>query len=151
MKYAEDAVSEGVVNPLSRLIVLFFGTWLIASLHPIPETTFKIITRIYKNGDWSVILRREWFDFGFFPILGCLFSKTFLVSGPIALFCVFCSAMDRWEWRKVTLLSGLSNLTMCVLDTWPPRSTNLMILVIGQLVILSLFYLVIHLLLEREY
>jgi hypothetical protein len=118
MKTPEAAVNDAVVNPASRLMILLFGTWLIGSLYPIPETVFCLIRGPVVHGYWTVTHTPRWLDFRFVPVIGTLFSKTFLVSGPIALFCVVCSALDRWDWRKVTGLSALSTLSMNVLEDW---------------------------------
>jgi len=70
-----------------------------------------------------VIHTPQWFDFQFLPVLRSIFSKTVLVSGPVALFCVVCSALDRWSWRKVTTLSSLSTLSMNTLEDWADDSS----------------------------
>ncbi len=71
------------------------------------------------HGDWSITHTPRWFDFRFVPVLGSFVSETAIVTGPIALFCVVCSALDRWSWRKVMALSALSTLSMNVLEDWP--------------------------------
>jgi hypothetical protein len=144
MKTVEDAVNDAVINPLSRLIILLFGTWLIGSLYPIPEAIFNLIRGIYKDGDFTVIDEVRWFDFDFepIPVLGALFSETALVSGPIAVFCVVCSALDRWTWWKVTLLSGLSTFSMRILQTWPDYGVGWLSLTLAQLLIVGLILLV---------
>jgi hypothetical protein len=123
MKTQEEAVNDAVVNPASRLLILLFGTWLIGCLYPIPETVFCLIRGPEIHGDWTVIHTPQWFDFQFLPVLRSIFSKTVLVSGPVALFCVVCSALDRWSWRKVTTLSSLSTLSMNTLEDWADDSS----------------------------
>lgn len=77
---------------------------------------FHLIKGPEVEGNYSWTHTPEWFDFEFLPVLGSLFSQTILVSGPIAAFCIICSALDRWNWIKVTALSSLSTLSMNVLD-----------------------------------
>lgn len=142
MKTAEEAVKDAVVNPPSRLMILLFGTWLIGSLYPIPETIFHLIRGPESDGNsgWTDI--SQWFDFQFVPVLGSLFGKTALVSGPIAVFCVVCSAMDWWDWRKVTLLSSISTLSMNVLEDWADDATW-MTLASYQMLIVTLLLLAV--------
>jgi hypothetical protein len=137
MKTPEEAVNEAVINPASRLMILLFGTWLVGSLYPIPETVFWLIRGPQVYGNLTVYHNLDWCEFDFIPIIGSIFSKTFLVSGPIALFCVLCSALDRWSWRKVTALSSLSTLSMNALDDWS-RDADWMTLTLYQALIMLL-------------
>src|SRR5689334_7062897 len=118
MKNPEDAVNDAVVNPASRLMILLFGTWLVGALYPIPETIYYLIRGPVTDGNWGWTHTPQWFDFRFVPLLGSFVSKTVLVSGPMALFCVVCSALDRWSWRKITSLSALCTLSMNALEDW---------------------------------
>jgi hypothetical protein len=144
MKTSEETISDGIINPLSRLMILLFGSWLIGSLYPVPETVYNLIVGPLQHDDWTATQNPRFFDFQFLPVLGSLASKTVLVSGPVAVFCVVCSALDRWDWKKVTLLSGLSTLSMCMLESWPDRTTSWVILTLAQLLILSLFFVIIR-------
>lgn len=119
MKTPEDGVNDAVMNPPARLMILLFGTWLIGSMHPIPVTVYYLIhgpVRTGANSSWENV--PQWFDFQFLPVLGAMASKTVLVSGPISVFCIVCSALDRWNWKKVTALSGISTFAMLMLDEW---------------------------------
>ena len=143
MKTPEEAVNDAVVNPASRLMILLFGTWLVGSLYPMPETIICLIRGPEIHGDWSVTHTPRWFDFRFVPVLGSLVSKTVLVSGPIAIFCVVCSALDRWSWRKVTALSSLSTLSMNVLEDWAD-DTGWLALTLYQALLVALFLVTIR-------
>ena len=143
MKTPEEAVNDAVVNPVSRLMILLFGTWLVGSLYPIPETIFCLIRGPEIHGNWSWTHTPRWIDFLFVPVLGSLVSKTVLVSGPIALFCVVCSALDRWSWRKVTALSSLSTLSMNVLEDWAD-DTGWLALTLYQALLVGLFLVTIR-------
>ena len=119
MKAPEDAVNDAVIHPLSRLMILLFGTWLIGSLHRIPETVYSLIVGTWRQAHdhwWDGV--GEWLNFEFLPVLGAMASKTALVSGPISVFCIVCSALDRWSWKKVTALSGISTFAMLMVDHW---------------------------------
>ena len=143
MKTSEDAVNDAVVNPASRLMILLFGTWFVGALYPIPETIFHLIRGPEIGENWSRTHTPQWFDFRFVPVLGSFVSQTVLVSGPVALFCVVCSALDRWSWRKVTALSCLSTLSMNVLEDWPDGA-NWMTLTLFQALILALLFVTIR-------
>jgi hypothetical protein len=143
MKTSEDAVNDAVVNPASRLMILLFGTWLVGALYPIPETIYYLIRGPETHGNWSWTHTPQWFDFQFVPLLGSFASKTVLVSGPIALFCVVCSALDRWSWRKVTTLSALSTLSMNALEDWA-RDAGWLPLTLYQALIVTLLLVTIR-------
>lgn len=117
MKASENAIQDGIVNPLGRLAILFFGTWLIGAVYPVPETIYHLVIGPQSFGNVTITHGLRWFDFRFIPILSAFISETFLVSGPTGLFCIVCSAMDRWDWRKVTALSGFSTFSMLILET----------------------------------
>lgn len=143
MKTAEEAVNDAVVNPASRLMILLFGTWLVGSLYPTPETIFCLIRGPEIHENWSMTHIPRWFDFRFVPVVGSIFSKTVIVSGPIAIFCVICSALDRWSWRKVTALSSLSTLSMNVLEDWADDASWMM-LTLYQALIVGLVLVIIR-------
>ncbi len=143
MKTPEDAVNDAVVNPASRLMILLFGTWLVGALSPIPETIFYLIRGPETHCNWSWTHTPQWFDFRFVPVLGGFVSETVLVSGPIALFCIVCSALDRWSWRKVTALSALSTLSMNALVDWADDA-GWMTLTLYQALIVTLLFVIIR-------
>lgn len=133
MQTPEAAVNDAVVNPLSRLMILLFGTWLIGSLHPIPETIFYL--------DSFGSHTPKWFEFQFLPIFGAFAGNTVLVSGPIAIFCIVCSAFDRWSWKKTTTLSGISTFSMLMLEDWDFGAhwtvlTLMQLLIVGGVVLI---------------
>lgn len=142
MKTSEDAVNDAVVNPASRLMILLFATWLVGAFYPTPETIFHLIRGPEIGENWSRTHTPRWLDFRFVPLLGSFVSQTVLVSGPIALFCVVCSALDRWSWRKVTALSCLSTLSMNILEDWPDEASWVS-LTIYQALILALLLAII--------
>jgi hypothetical protein len=145
MKTPEDAVSDAVVHPLSRLMILLFGTWLIGSLHPIPETVYYLIRGPVQTGPNSYSGHTpEWFEFYFLPVLGGMVSKTALVSGPISVFCIVCSALDRWNWLKVTMLSGISTFAMLMVVSWAPYNASWIPLTLAHLAIMALVIIVIR-------
>lgn len=116
MKVPEDGVNDALVHPFARMTILFLVTWLVGSIYQAPGTLFDLVTgreHGYSNWIWAP----GWFNFGFFPVIGCLFSKTVLVSGPLAAFCVTCSALDRLSWVRVTALLSLSTFSMNLLDS----------------------------------
>ena len=143
MKTLEDAVNDAVVNPPSRLMILLFGTWLVGALYPIPETIFHLIRGPEIGEGWSRTHIPQWIDFRFVPLLGSFVSQTVLVSGPISLFCIVCSGLDRWEWRKVTALSAVATLSMNVLEDWPDDS-GWIILTLFQALIVTLLFVTIR-------
>ena len=143
MKTPENAVNDAVVNPASRLMILLFGTWLVGALYPIPKTIFYLIRGPETHGNRSWTYTPQWFDFRFVPVLGSFVSETVLVSGPIALFCVVCSALDRWSWRKVTALSALTTLSMNALEDWAD-DTGWMTLTLYQALIVTLLLVTIR-------
>lgn len=142
MKTSEDAVNDAVINPASRLMILLFGTWLVGALYPIPETIFHLIRGPEIGENWSRTHTPQWFDFRFVPLLGSFVSQTVLVSGPIALFCVVCSALDRWDWRKVTVLSALSTLSMNALEDWADDAGWITLTLYQALIVTLLFVIV---------
>ena len=143
MKYSEEAINDGVFNPVIRLLILLFGTWLIGSLYPIPETIYHLIRGPEKTWYGSVVHTPQWFDFQFLPVLGAFNSKTALVSAPIAFFCIVCSALDRWSWQKVTALSCLSTFSMNILDDLASQS-DWMLLTLFQALIVTLLVMAIR-------
>jgi hypothetical protein len=145
MKTSEETIGDGVINPFSRLLILLFGSWMMGSLYPIPETVYYLIVGPQPHGAGMVIHTPRWLDFQFLPVLGSLFSDTVLVSGPVAVFCVVCSALDRWDWKKVTLLSGLSTTSMNILESWPAPSTSWITLTLAQLLLVGIFLLMLRL------
>lgn len=125
MKTSEDAVNEALIHPVARVLILLAGTWLIGALHPIPETIYGLIMRRAEYGHehwWEGAL--DWLDFEFVPVGSSMAGKTALISGPIAVFCFVCSALDRWDWKKTTALSGISTFFMLMLENWVPYDTG---------------------------
>jgi hypothetical protein len=116
MKLPEEAVREGVVNPPTRLFILLIGTWIIGSLHPLPETLYNLAAGPQTNGDWTWVHNPRYVDFNLLPILGTFDSLSLLVSAPISIWCVVMSVYDHHSWKKVTLLSGLTTLSMLSID-----------------------------------
>ncbi len=145
MKNPEDAVNEAMIHPISRVLVLLSGTWMIGSLHPIPETVYYLVrgsVELGTNSWWHH--QAEWFDFRFIPVLGDMGGKTALVSGPISVFCFVCSALDRWHWAKATALSGISTFFMLTVDDWAPYGTGWIRLTLVHFAIMVLVITVIR-------
>ena len=125
-------------------MVLLFGTWLIGGLHPIPETIYYWFRGPVETGSDSWWLHTpQWFEFEFLPVMGAM-GKTALVSGPISVFCVVCSALDRWNWVKVTALSGISTFAMLMVHEWSPYDTSWVTLTLAHFGIMAIVVTVVR-------
>jgi hypothetical protein len=135
MRTPENAVNDAVVHPPTRLLILLFGTWLVGALYPIPAIIIHLISgpEVGESLIWTPT--PQWFDFRFVPLLGSILSPTVLVSAPLAIFCVVCSALDRWSWRKVTVLSALSTFSMNALEHWAADSGWIMLTLCQALIV----------------
>lgn len=124
MKLPEDAVNEGMLRPISRLLALLFVTWLVGGFYPIPEKLCGLLFDPNSRGIWGLFDVVGWFDWRFIPTVANFSGMTVVVSGPVAVFCVVCSAMDRGNWIKVTALLALSTFTMLAVEEWDDGETN---------------------------
>lgn len=118
MKLPEDAVNEGLSRPISRLMALLFVTWLVGGFYPIPDKLCGLLFGPTSPGIWSLFDVYGWFDGRFIPVVVNFSGTTVVVSGPLAVFCVVCSAMDRGNWIKITALLALSTFTMLAVEEW---------------------------------
>ncbi|RYD24444.1 MAG: hypothetical protein EOP88_00110 [Verrucomicrobiaceae bacterium] len=142
MKVLEDAVNDALVRPLARMAILFICTWLAGSLYRAPETFLNLVTgREHGYSNWIWV--PGWFNFRFFPVIGAVFSKSVLVSGPLAAFCVTCSALDRLSWVKLTVLLSLATFSMNFFDS-RQSGTSWVILTLVQAAVVAMLFVIIR-------
>lgn len=120
METPEQAVIEGTVNPFTRLFYLFGGSYLIAIFHPLPEAVFDFSVRLAKelNGEEVRFHNDVFVKFEVIPMISAFFSDTILASGLVSIFCIVCSALDRWNVWKTTILGGWSTFLVYALPGW---------------------------------
>lgn len=142
MNTPEQAIREGVLNPISRVFLLLAVSYIIGIFHPLPEDIFYWITgpRVYENMTWEHV--PKFVDPKILPVICAFFSDTVWASGPISIFCILCSSFDRWSWLKTTILGGYSTFLIYLLESWEPKINWLSQTGIYSLLILLLFAIV---------
>jgi hypothetical protein len=144
MKLPENAVNEGLLRPVSRLMALLFVTWLVGGFYPVPEMLCGLLFDPNSRGIWGVLDVVGWFDGRFIPAVAGFSGKTVVVSGPVAVFCLVCSAMDRGNWIKVTALLALSTFTMLAMEEWDDGETNWLTASVCQGLFVFILFAILH-------
>ncbi|MEM9478789.1 MAG: hypothetical protein AAGA58_03910 [Verrucomicrobiota bacterium] len=140
MKLPEQGITEGFVNPWTRVFLLFVVSYFVGIFYPLPEKVFFFIK------DWplgSSFYPSDCVDFHVLPFLEAPFSVAWFIASPISFACIVCSAMDRWTVIHTTSLGAASTFSLHfahdLADLYDSALAEVIIYAIAVLVLFLLF------------
>jgi len=138
MEAEEDAIESGVVRPAKRLLVLMVVTYFAAVFYPLAETAVDLLSG--WDGRRSSVRLVDW---GVFPAFQFFVMDVVAVYGPVTIFCIVASAMDRCEAWRVNVFAAAVTFSAYVIEDQSGSSTSgvLMNLLLLVVVIGTVFWL----------
>ena len=112
MKTPEQAITEGFVRPISRLILLFVVSYFAGIFYPLPETVYHLVVGPRVIGQVTITHSPHWVDLLILPLISAPFGKSAILAAPISVICVVLSALDRWSVAHTTALGAISTFSM---------------------------------------
>ena len=122
----EDGVIEGFRNSVGRVFALFVASYLAGIFYPLPETVYHLIIgpQVFDNG--SITHTPRFVDWAAVPFIGTLLLSTAFLSFPVYFFCIVCSALDRWDFRKTTILGSAVSFSILFAEDIAPSKEVLL-------------------------
>ena len=138
MELLETAVSRGLTGPLQRLAGLGVACYVAAAAHPLPDSIAWLITGPRHPAPGVTVSHDfEVFHWSVFPLFDGAQSDASPIYLPVMGFCVVCSAMDRGDWKFVTLFGAVSTFALYVIEDlagdWDGVMKNLVLLVAASI------------------